>query len=97
MSFFEEGRVTRTITNLLIAKLAELFNLDENDNDTSSSLTTISVGSLVPVDFRNWLHSVVKAKDSMFEIMQAPALSDFVILVVERTARKRQHSTRTNR
>lgn len=85
MSTRDEGDLKKVVTDLLVAKVAELFNLEKDGIDTGDALTSIGVDSLVAVDFRNWLGSVVKAKVSIFEILQTPALSDFAELVAERT------------
>ena len=61
-----------------------MFNLEKSDIDTGDALTSIGVDSLVAVDFRNWLGSVVKAKVSIFEILQTASLDEFSSLVAER-------------
>ena len=81
----EKGKLKEVITELLVTKVSDLFNLEKSDIDTEDALTNIGVDSLVAVDFRNWLGSVVKAKVSIFEILQTPALSEFAGLVAERT------------
>ncbi|KNG44599.1 polyketide synthase [Stemphylium lycopersici] len=85
MTASEDGKLKTLITELLVAKVSDLFNLERSDIDTGDALTSIGVDSLVAVDFRNWLGSVVKAKVSIFEILQTPALSEFAGLVAERT------------
>ncbi|KAI1563604.1 Polyketide synthase modules protein, partial [Pyrenophora tritici-repentis] len=84
MSASVGGNLKDIITDLLVAKLAELFNLEKIDIDTGDALTSIGVDSLVAVDFRNWLGSVVKAKVSIFEILQTPAVREFAGLIAER-------------
>ncbi|KAG9190441.1 hypothetical protein G6011_08529 [Alternaria panax] len=79
-----KGKLKEVITDLLVAKVAELFNLEKSDIDTGDALTSIGVDSLVAVDFRNWVASVVKVKVSIFEILQTPALNEFAGLVAER-------------
>ncbi|CAN9258147.1 unnamed protein product [Alternaria alternata] len=79
-----ESRSKEVIVDLLVAKVAELFNLEKSDIDTGDALTSIGVDSLVAVDFRNWLGSVVKAKVSIFEILQTASLDEFSSLVAER-------------
>jgi aryl carrier-like protein len=79
-----ESRSKEVIVDLLVAKVAELFNLEKSDIDTGDALTSIGVDSLVAVDFRNWLGSVVKAKVSIFEILQTGSLDEFSSLVAER-------------
>ncbi|KAI4621629.1 Type I Iterative PKS [Alternaria sp. BMP 0032] len=79
-----DSKTKEVVTDLLVAKVADLFNLETSAIDTADALTSIGVDSLVAVDFRNWLGSVVKAKVSIFEILQTPSLGEFAGLVAER-------------
>jgi aryl carrier-like protein len=80
----DDSKLKEVVADLLVAKVADLFNLDKSAIDTADALTSIGVDSLVAVDFRNWLGSVVKAKVSIFEILQTPSLSEFATLIAER-------------
>jgi hypothetical protein len=49
----DEGRLKEVITELPVATVAEMFNLEKSDIDTGGALTRIEVDFLVAVDFRN--------------------------------------------
>jgi hypothetical protein len=74
------------VSALLAAKVGELFNIAASEIDVSLPLPHHGVDSLVAVQFRNWLSSVVKARVSIFEILQAPSLTDFAVLVAARSS-----------
>lgn len=74
------------LTALLAAEIGELFSVDPTEVDVSQPLTHHGVDSLVAVRFRNWLSGDVKAKTTVFEILQAPSLTEFARLVATRSA-----------
>lgn len=74
------------VLGALISKLAALFNLVAADIDTGSGLSALGVDSLLAVEIRNWLSSVIQAKTTVFEILQTGTMRDFAKLVVERSA-----------
>ncbi|KAH6660300.1 polyketide synthase [Truncatella angustata] len=74
------------VTGALTQKLATFFNMAAAEIDTSASLSTLGVDSLVAVELRNWLSSVVQAKVTIFEILQTATMKDFAGLVTKRSA-----------
>jgi NAD(P)-dependent dehydrogenase (short-subunit alcohol dehydrogenase family) len=74
------------VSDALVHKLANIFNIVEAEIDTGLGLSTLGVDSLVAVELRNWLSSVVQAKVTVFEILQSATVKDFAGLVVGRSA-----------
>lgn len=74
------------VTDALVTKVANLFNTVPAEIDAGLALSHYGVDSLVAVELRNWLNGVVKAKVSVFEILQNAAMRDFARLVVGRSA-----------
>lgn len=74
------------VLGALTHKLTTLFNLVAAEVDVSASLSALGVDSLVAVELRNWLSSVVQAKVSIFEILQAATIKEFAGLVAGRSA-----------
>jgi hypothetical protein len=72
-------------TALLAAEIGELFRVDPADIDVSMPLTHHGVDSLVAVRFRNWLSSEVRARVTIFEILQSHSLTEFAALVAARS------------
>ncbi|KAI0015263.1 polyketide synthase [Xylariomycetidae sp. FL0641] len=70
----------------LTARLATLFNLVAADINTAGSLSSLGVDSLVAVELRNWLSTVLQAKVTVFEILQSATLIEFARLVMGRSA-----------
>ncbi|KAK9800099.1 hypothetical protein SCARD494_01892 [Seiridium cardinale] len=73
---------TALLTEALAAKTADIFSLPLADIDPELPLSRYGVDSLVAVELRNWLGTTVKAKVSVFDILQSPSMSDFAGLVV---------------
>ncbi|KAL8861949.1 MAG: hypothetical protein Q9178_001819 [Gyalolechia marmorata] len=69
---------------VLVNKLAALFNIPTSEVDTSLPLPHYGVDSLVAVELRNWLGSSVKAKVTIFEILQGASIGEFAALVAKR-------------
>ena len=69
----------------LVSKLTTLFNIPTSEIDTGLPLTHYGVDSLVAVELRNWLSSAIKAKVTIFEILQSRAMSDFAALIANRS------------
>ena len=69
---------------VLVNKLAALFNIPTSEVDTSLPLPHYGVDSLVAVELRNWLSSSVKAKVTIFEILQGASIGEFAALVAKR-------------
>ena len=68
----------------LVSKLAVLFNLPSSDINTNLPLAYYGVDSLVAVELRNWLSSAMKAKVTIFEILQTKSVGEFAGLVAKR-------------
>lgn len=69
----------------LVSKLSTLFNVPTSEIDTGLPLSHYGVDSLVAVELRNWLSSAIKAKVTIFEILQGVAMSNFTALVAKRS------------
>lgn len=80
------NKAVEVVTALLAAKIGELFNVDAGEVDVTQPPTHHGVDSLVAVRFRNWLSLDLKAKTTVFEILQAAALTSLASLVVTRSA-----------
>ena len=70
----------------MAAKVGEIFNIDALGIDVSLPLPHHGVDSLIAVQFKNWLSSAVKARVSIFEVLQGPSLIDFASLVAVRSS-----------
>lgn len=77
--------VTEITSSLVTLKLCEIFSLAAEEIDISLPLGHYGVDSLVGVELRNWLGSAVKAKVTIFEILQSPSVTEFAGLVAGRT------------
>ncbi|OQE09842.1 hypothetical protein PENVUL_c005G09092 [Penicillium vulpinum] len=71
--------------DVIASKLASIFNIDAAGLDREAPLAQFGVDSLVAVDLRNWLGTSVKAKMSIFEILQSPSLQEFASFVAQRS------------
>lgn len=71
--------------DVIAGKLASIFNIDAAGLDREAPLAQFGVDSLVAVDLRNWLGTSVKAKVSIFEILQSPSLREFASFVAQRS------------
>lgn len=72
---------SKLLVEALATKLSDIFNIPVSDIDPELPLSRYGVDSLVGVELRNWISSTVKAKVSVFEILQAASLQEFAILV----------------
>ncbi|KAI0481329.1 polyketide synthase [Xylariaceae sp. FL0804] len=70
----------------LTGRLASLFNLVADEINTGGSLSSLGVDSLVAIELRNWLSTVLQAKVTIFEILQSATVTDFSKLVMGRSA-----------
>ncbi|VUC25637.1 unnamed protein product [Clonostachys rosea] len=73
------------ITTALMDKLADLFSLDVEGMDASLPMSKYGLDSLVAVELRNWLSGTVKAKVTIFEILQSPSFTEFGALVASKS------------
>jgi hypothetical protein len=69
------------LVEALSAKLADIFNIPLSEIDIGLPLSRYGVDSLVAVELRNWLSSAIKAKVSVFEILQSASLAEFATLL----------------
>ena len=76
---------TALLVDAIAAKIAEIFNIPLLDIDVDLPLSVYGVDSLVAVELRNWLSTGLKAKISVFEILQSASLSDFGELVASKS------------
>ncbi|KAI1372099.1 polyketide synthase [Hypoxylon crocopeplum] len=76
------AEATTLVVDAVAAKIAAIFNIDRSDIDDGNQLSHYGVDSLVAVDLRNWLSSSLRARVSIFEILQTPSLSEFAGLIV---------------
>ncbi|KAH9905003.1 polyketide synthase [Xylariomycetidae sp. FL2044] len=73
---------TELIMDAVATKVATIFNIDRSEIDAGNQLSRYGVDSLVAVDLRNWLSSGLRARVSIFDILQTPSLTEFASLVV---------------
>jgi hypothetical protein len=73
------------LVEALSTKLAEIFNIPLSEIDIGLPLSRYGVDSLVAVELRNWLSSAIKAKVSVFEILQSASLVEFSTLLATRS------------
>ncbi|KAK3315921.1 type I polyketide synthase [Apodospora peruviana] len=76
------GDAAALLVEALANKLADIFNIPVAEIDTGLPLSRYGVDSLVAVELRNWLSSAIRAKVSVFEILQSPSLVEFGSLLV---------------
>ncbi|KAF2754937.1 polyketide synthase-like protein [Pseudovirgaria hyperparasitica] len=81
-----EPEAKQLVRELLSAEIGELFNIDPTDIDPAVPLTHHGVDSLVAVRFRNWISSEVKARVTIFEILQSASLVEFAGLICSRSS-----------
>ncbi|KAI1146423.1 KR domain-containing protein [Nemania diffusa] len=78
-------QAAEAITVAITSKLAKIFNIDSTEIDGTLSMSHYGVDSLVAVELRNWLSSSVKAKLSIFEILQSTSLAAFGTMVATKS------------
>lgn len=69
------------LVDALSTKLAEIFSLDLAEIDIALPLLRYRVDWLVAVELRNWLSGAIRAKVTMFEILQSTSLTEFAGLL----------------
>lgn len=80
-----QGNTVELLCQLLAEKIGEIFDVDPSGIEASLPLPQHGIDSLVAVQFRNWINSVLKAKVSIFEVLQSPSLASFSALVATRS------------
>ncbi|KAF2108938.1 hypothetical protein BDV96DRAFT_652537 [Lophiotrema nucula] len=73
------------LVKVLTLKLAEVFNLSLDEIDAGLPLVKYGVDSLVAVEIRNWLGSIVKGKVAVFDILQSPSLREFGVTLATKS------------
>ena len=73
------------VIDALADKTATIFNSNAADIDPSRTLSSYGVDSLVAVELRNWLASSLKAKVSIFDILQSPSITEFSVMLMEKS------------
>ena len=76
---------SKLLVDALAAKLSDIFNIPLSDIDPELPLSRYGVDSLVGVELRNWISSTVKAKVSVFEMLQSWSLDEFALLVASKS------------
>ena len=74
-----------SLVDALSTKLADIFNIPLSEIDIGLPLSRYGVDSLVAVELRNWLSSAIKAKVSVFEILQSASLIEFGTLLATKS------------
>ena len=73
------------VVDAITGKTAAIFNLEQSEIDSARSLSSYGVDSLVAVELRNWLASSLKAKVSIFDILQSPSFVEFGALLASKS------------
>lgn len=76
---------TQVLVDAIGPKLADIFSIPVTDIDPDLPISRYGVDSLVAVELRNWLSIGVKAKVSVFEILQSASLTEFAALVASKS------------
>ncbi|EPE25381.1 Thiolase-like protein [Glarea lozoyensis ATCC 20868] len=75
------AKASALLVDALAVKLAEIFSLDLAEIDVALPLSRYGVDSLVAVELRNWLSGAIRAKVTVFEILQSTSLTEFAGLL----------------
>lgn len=70
----------------LMEKVAALFDIPITEVEPALPLSSYGVDSLSAVELRNWLNTALKAKVTIFEILQGSSIREFAELVVSRSS-----------
>jgi aryl carrier-like protein len=65
------------VVDAVAGKVGGIFTVAPEDIDPSRTLSSYGVDSLVAVELRNWLAASLKAKVSIFDILQSPSIAEF--------------------
>lgn len=79
-----EDTIAASIQFALVQKLSRSLMMNPSDIDVSKSLKVYGADSLVAVELRNWVQHETKVTISVFEILQAHAISALVEKIAER-------------
>ncbi|KAJ5338978.1 hypothetical protein N7452_005706 [Penicillium brevicompactum] len=73
------------LVDALSGKLSDIFSIPLSDIDPELPLARYGVDSLVAVELRNWISGTLKAKVSVFEVLQSASLTEFATLVASKS------------
>ncbi|KAI8630635.1 hypothetical protein F5Y19DRAFT_483957 [Xylariaceae sp. FL1651] len=73
------------VSESLVHKIADLFNIPADDIDVALPLSHHGVDSLVAVELRNWLSSAMKVKVTIYDILQSASVTDFALMLVNKS------------
>lgn len=74
----------QTLTNALTARLGEMLGVDASQIDTTKSMASHGVDSLVAVELRTWLTLRITSNISVFDILQSHSLHQLVKRVADK-------------
>ncbi|KAH8680684.1 type I polyketide synthase [Xylariales sp. PMI_506] len=73
------------IVDALVSKIGDIFNIPCTNIDEGLPMSHYGVDSLVAVELRKWLSSVVRAKVSIFDILQGIPLREFGGMIAKKS------------
>jgi acyl carrier protein len=76
---------TKLLADAMGSKLSDIFSIPLSDIDPELPLARYGVDSLGAVELRNWISSTVKAKVSVFEVLQSASLTEFAAMVASKS------------
>jgi NAD(P)-dependent dehydrogenase (short-subunit alcohol dehydrogenase family) len=79
------AQATKLLVDAMGPKLSDIFSIPLSDIDPELPLARYGVDSLVAVELRNWISSTVKAKVSVFEVLQSASLTEFAALAASKS------------
>jgi emericellamide synthase (highly reducing iterative type I polyketide synthase) len=74
-----------TTLNAIKLKLARLLAIPIDDIRTDRSIASHGMDSLVAVELRNWISTLLEAHVQMFELMSSMPFSDLALLIAKRS------------
>jgi hypothetical protein len=80
-----ESRSGELVRSALVRKIGAMFHVADAEVEVDVPLSQQGVDSLVAVELRNWLGSVMKARVTIFEILQSGSVADFARMVTARS------------
>ncbi|KAJ5508897.1 hypothetical protein N7527_011040 [Penicillium freii] len=80
-----ESRSGELVQSALVRKIGAMFHVADAEVEVDVPLSQQGVDSLVAVELRNWLSSVMEARVTIFEILQSGSVADFARMVTARS------------
>ena len=74
-----------TTLHAIKLKLARLLAIPIDDIRTDRSIASHGMDSLVAVELRNWISTLLEAHVQMFELMSSMPFSDLALLIAKRS------------